>query len=90
MDLDYHATLTTPLIDRLEEAARAVGLPLREVELLGQDADVAEAFVASVEEGSHAVFLDELDWARLKGRLHDAAARRSRASFVSGPEPSPA
>jgi hypothetical protein len=75
MDLDYDGNLSDDAVKRLEEAARAVGLALREVELLGQDASVAEAFVRSVREGRHHEFLDEIDWTRLQPRLHGPPPR---------------
>lgn len=69
-DLDYDATVPGYVVDRLEEAARGVGLPLRELELLGQDLSTAEAFVESVQAGRYESFLDGVDWGVLEQRLY--------------------
>lgn len=66
MDLDYSETLADDLIDALEEAARAVGLPLSQLELLGQHPAHAEAFVQHVRSGTHDGFLDRIDWSGLE------------------------
>lgn len=69
-DLDYDANMPGHVVDRLEEAARGVGLPLRELELLGQDPSTAEAFVNSVQAGRYESFLDGVDWGALEQRLY--------------------
>lgn len=69
MELVYAPSLTDALIARLEEAARGVGLPLREIELLGQDRHLARAFVHSVQAGDQDAFLDSVDWDELHARL---------------------
>lgn len=71
MELAYAPSLTDALIARLEEAARGVGLPLREIELLGQDPHIARAFVDSVQSGDHDAFLTGVDWDGLYARLQD-------------------
>lgn len=79
IDLDYAAELTDTTIDRLEEAARTVGLPLRELELIGQDAELADAFIESVQSGRHQAFVDGVDWTRLEGKLYGARSTRGTA-----------
>lgn len=71
MNLDYAANLSPELVCELERAARWIGLPLREIELLGQSEEHAEAFVKSVDTGKHERFLDEVDWRQLESLLHD-------------------
>lgn len=73
MDLDYATELSDTTIDRLEEAARAIGLPLRELELIGQDPALAARFVARVEQGEHDAFLDAVEWHRLEALLYGTA-----------------
>lgn len=89
IDLDYDATIPDRTIDQLEEAARAVGLPLRELELIGQELEVAEAFVESVRQGHHQTFLDDVPWEALEGELY-----RTRTGPHGGPgsgaQPAPA
>jgi len=83
MELAYAPSLTDALIARLEEAARGVGLPLREIELLGQDRHMAQAFVDSVQAGDHDRFLSSVDWDELQERLADR--RREAAPLDSLP-----
>lgn len=71
MDLDYAASLSPELICELERAARWIGLPLRELELLGQSHQQAQAFVESVDTGRHERFLDAVDWRQLEALLYD-------------------
>lgn len=89
MELDYAATLDDRLIHRLEEAARGIGLPLRELELIGQDRSLARSFVESVKAGEHERFLDRVDWSSLRRRLHEQADG-SLATRPSDPEPATA
>lgn len=88
MDLDYENTLSRQMIDALEEAARSVGLPLREVELIGQDPNVARGFVDSVRGGRHVDFLEGVDWTRLERRLRRGAVAEPAVS--PDPDPTPA
>lgn len=83
MELAYAPSLTDGLIARLEEAARGVGLPLREIELLGQDRHLAQAFVDSVQAGDHDAFLTSVDWDQLHGRL--AQRRVETGSAIAPP-----
>jgi hypothetical protein len=69
MELAYAPSMPDGLIARLEEAARGVGLPLREIELLGQDRFLARAFVDSVRAGDHDTFLSGVDWDALHERM---------------------
>lgn len=88
MDLDYQSTLSRQTIDALEEAARSVGLPLREVELIGQDPEVARGFVDSVRQGRHVDYLKEIDWTRLERRLRRGEV--AEPAVTPGPDPTPA
>jgi hypothetical protein len=65
MDLDYAPGVTEELAYELERAAQWMGLKLDRLELLGQDAELARAFVDRVETGDHEAFLVTVDWARL-------------------------
>lgn len=71
MNLDYAANLSPELVCELERAGRWIGLPLRELELLGQSQEHAQAFVESVDTGRHEDFLDHVDWQVLQAMLHD-------------------
>ncbi len=80
-NLDYDLRLTESTLERLEEAARSIGLPLRELELLGQCPSTAHAFIESVQQGRHGAFLDRVDWHGLEHQLRtdqDASLKPSR------------
>lgn len=62
LELDYDPRLDGQTLARLEEAAAAVGLPLERLELIGQDAAVARAFVRAVDDGRAEAMLDDVDW----------------------------
>lgn len=81
MELAYSPSLTDALIARLEEAARGVGLPLREIELIGQDRHLARAFVDSVQSGDHDAFLSSVDWDGLHARLVERGLEAHGASL---------
>ncbi|PSG98383.1 hypothetical protein BRD56_00135 [Thermoplasmatales archaeon SW_10_69_26] len=86
MELAYAPSLPDGLIARLEEAARGVGLPLREIELLGQDRYLARAFVEAVRGGDHDVFLSGVDWDALYERLEGRGLEPPEGPFA-GPSP---
>lgn len=75
MDLAYNPTLSDGLVARLEEAARGFGLPLRQIELLGQDSVTAQGFVRSVRAGDTERYLQQVDFQRLEARLADRVPR---------------
>ncbi len=83
MNLDYAANLSPELVCELERAGRWIGLPLRELELLGQSREHTEAFVESVDTGTHEEFLDHVDWRLLQTLLHD----RPDLAKIFGGEP---
>lgn len=85
MELAYAPSLSDGLIARLEEAARAVGLPLERIELLGQDPTLADGFVDSVRAGDHERFLDRVEWTRLQQRLADRGLHASAAALARNP-----
>lgn len=90
MEFDYAPSLSSTLIANLEEAARGIGLPLREIELLGQDPYLAQAFVDSVRAGDHDVFLSGIDWDDLHGRLMDRTIAAPEPSFPQPSDPAQA
>lgn len=65
MDLDYSPALPEGIARDLERAAGLVGLPLAELELIGQDPLTALCFIEAVHRGPTTSFFDEVDWDRL-------------------------
>lgn len=66
LELDYSPHVPLAELHALEQVARRVGLPLHELELLGQDRALAAAFVAAHSEGQEKAFLEEVDWDHLE------------------------
>lgn len=77
VELDYGPAVPDAVLRDLEGAARDVGLPLEQLELLGQDLLAALRFAASVREGDHQRFLADVDWDRLES-AYRARKRWSR------------
>ena len=77
MDLDFEPTLPADVRVDLVMAAQRCGIPLQQLELLGQDESVARAFASSVRAGTGRAFLTGCDWDRLE-RLYDGR-RKARA-----------
>jgi hypothetical protein len=75
LDLDYAPHVPMATLHRLEAAARRMGLPLHQLELLGQDANVAEGFVMACMLGDSENFCLAVDWQELEERreAHDSA-----------------
>lgn len=69
MDLDYAPSVPADVVADLEQAAGTVGLPLADLELLGQDLLAALGFIAAVNRGPTRSFLEGVDWGRLEAIL---------------------
>ncbi len=69
LGLAYDSRVDPHIIARLEGAARRVGLPLGDVELLGQSEVASMAFVSAVEGGKIRDFLATFDWAPLEAAM---------------------
>ncbi len=66
LGLHYAPHLNAHVVDNLERAGRQCGLPLAQLELLGQDETVALDFIASVIGRYTMRYLAEVDWDRLE------------------------
>lgn len=69
LPLEYHPEVPTEHLERLEKAARIYGLPLGELELLGQDDEFATGFTQAVLEGNVERYLPLVPWDYLERRL---------------------
>lgn len=67
--LDYDPDLGADVLGALERAGRATGLPLAQIELLGQDPHAAAGFTDAVEAGDITGFIAAVDWDGLDARL---------------------
>lgn len=68
MDLDLHPALPLEVRMDLEDAARGAGLPLWQLELLGQDESVAQEFVDAARRGTARGYLEGVEWDLLEAR----------------------
>ncbi len=66
LDLDYNPAVSARLIATLERRARTLGLDLDTVELLGQEARVAVAFVRATRAGDAHSFVARVDFDALR------------------------
>ncbi len=66
LGLHYAPHLNAQTLDSLEMAGRQCGLPLAQLELLGQDEAVAREFVGSIVARRSIQFLAAVDWDRLE------------------------
>lgn len=78
MDLDFDPTLPADVRTDLMNAAHGVGVPLWQLELLGQDEVVARDFASAVRAGHGPAYLKTCDWARLEDVYE--ARKRARAT----------
>jgi len=70
LELDYGPDVPLAVLHALERAGRRIGLPLHQMELLGQDEQTARGFVAAVEEGRQEEYIEgHVDWAVLEAKL---------------------
>lgn len=69
MDLNYNHRISDRVLREMERLARAAGLPLHVIELLGQEGAVARAFIRAARRDESESFLDRLDLHRLESLL---------------------
>ncbi len=84
MDLDYDPRIPSELLRTVEREARRLGLPLRRIELLGQDRAVARTFVRAAEDGRGEAHLEAVDWERLERILRARVHARELMTFPDG------
>ncbi|MHB8585755.1 MAG: hypothetical protein ACYDDF_07960 [Thermoplasmatota archaeon] len=80
LNLAYAPDIPRSMIEVLEFHARRIGLPLSEVEALGQSLDLVEAFIVESEAGRGSVYAD---FVREHGAGAVAFASRSRGTVSS-------
>lgn len=88
MDLDFHPGLPLEVRMDLTEAGRGAGLPLWQLELLGQDEATANRFTQAVRRGRTHAFLDAVEWDVLEAR-YQARRRREGGRFWQRPAMTP-
>lgn len=76
LPLDYPTTIPADALAAMEAQARATGLPLWQVELLGQQESTARRF-ADLAPHQVAPFLRCVDWRQLEMRLHQRHGARN-------------
>lgn len=72
----------------LQEAARGAGLPLWQLELLGQDETTATHFVEAVRRGEVRPFMEGVEWDVLEAR-YQARKRGEKGRFWQRPTITP-
>lgn len=60
LNLDYDGSVPADLLDQLELHGRRLGVPLGVLEEVGNDLDLAEAFILAVERGRGRAFAQRL------------------------------
>lgn len=75
MDLDFHPGLPVEVRVDLVEMGREEGLALWQLELLGQDEQIAEEFVNAVRQDRKDEFLGSVEWDALEARYQDRCRR---------------
>lgn len=88
MDLDFHPGLPLEVRLDLTEAARGAGLPLWQLELLGQDEAVAQQFIDAARQGRARRFLEDAEWDVLEARFQ-ARRRKEGGRFWDRPRLTP-
>lgn len=79
-----HRDVPEWVLKELELRARRIGLPLSELELLGQDFDMTAAFIDAADKGEPWEFLATVDFERLAQILHGRETRMTElTSFDS-------
>ncbi len=89
MELDFHPGLALEVRMDLEEAGRRAGLPLWQLELIGQDETTAVQFTQAARRGEARGFLEEVDWDVLEARFQ-ARRRNEEGPFWQRPNMTPA
>ncbi len=62
LPLDYDPAIDGNVLRLIETTARHMGVPLDQLEMLGQDADTGLAFVAAADNDLAWDFLESVDW----------------------------
>lgn len=88
MDMDFHPSLPLEVRVDLVEEGRGVGLPLWQLELLGQDEVIAEAFAEACRQDRARPFLEDVQWDVLEARYQDRQ-RREGGPFWLRPNMTP-
>ena len=89
MDLNFHPGLPLEVRMDLTEAGRGMGVPLWQLELLGQDQGTAAAFVDAVRRGHGKRFLETMEWDLLEARFQ-ARRQEEAGTFWQRPRLTPA
>lgn len=89
MDLDFHPSLSLEVRVDLQEAGRSAGLPLWQLELLGQDETTASEFTQAARRGEARAFLGDVDWDVLEARYQARRRRESGRFFWQRPNMTP-
>lgn len=71
MDLDFHPSLPLEVRVDLVEEGRDAGVPLWQLELLGQDEVTAERFAEACRQERAQAFLADVEWDVLEARYQD-------------------
>lgn len=69
LELDYAPDVPLRVLHALERQGKALGLPLHQLELLGQDSGTAQGFIEACRQGDDEDYLMDVDWAMLEARL---------------------
>lgn len=88
MDLDFPPGMPLEIRMDLTDAARGTGLPLWQLELLGQDEAIASAFIQAARRGGTTAFMGEVQWDVLEAR-YQARKRSEKGHFWQRPNITP-
>jgi hypothetical protein len=88
MDLDFHPGLPLEVRVDLAEEGRAAGVPLWQLELLGQDEVIAEEFTQACRQDRAQAYLEGVEWDLLEARYQDRQ-RREEGPFWRRPNMTP-
>lgn len=88
MDLDFHPSMPLEVRVDLVEEGRAAGVPLWQLELLGQDDVIAEDFTEACRQDRAHDFLADVEWDVLEARYQDRQ-RREEGPFWRRPNMTP-
>lgn len=66
LDVDHAPDVPLSTLEALEQAARRTGLPLGDLELLGQTPESAQGFVSACQADAVPEYLESVDWDRLE------------------------
>lgn len=71
MDLDFHPGLPLEVRVDLVDEGRSAGVPIWQLELLGQDEVIAFEFVQAARQDETDRFLEDVEWDVLEARYQD-------------------